>query len=39
VGKACGMSVGEEECVQVIGRKARGKVTTRKTKAEMGGLC
>jgi hypothetical protein len=27
----------EQECVQVIGRKARGKETTRKTKMVVGG--
>jgi hypothetical protein len=31
VGRTCGMNGGEEERVQVIGRKARGKETTRKT--------
>jgi hypothetical protein len=28
---------GEEECIQVIGGKARGKETTRETKMEVGG--
>jgi hypothetical protein len=32
VGWACGANVGEEERVQVIGRKARGKEVTGKTK-------
>jgi hypothetical protein len=32
VGRACGMSGGEEERVQDIGRKARGKETTKKIK-------
>jgi hypothetical protein len=31
-GATCGTNWGEEEHVQVIGRKARGKETTRKTK-------
>jgi hypothetical protein len=35
VGGACGMN-GEEECVSVIGRKARGKETIRKTKTLVG---
>jgi hypothetical protein len=30
VGRTCGMNGGEEERVQVIGRKTRGKETTRK---------
>jgi hypothetical protein len=32
VGGTCGMNGGEEECLYVIGRKARGKETTRKTE-------
>jgi hypothetical protein len=32
VGGACGMNGEEEECVLIIGRKARGIETTRKTK-------
>jgi hypothetical protein len=32
VGVACGTNGGEEERVYVIGRKARGKETTRKTE-------
>jgi hypothetical protein len=32
VGRTCGTKRGEEECGEVIGRKARGKETTRKTK-------
>jgi hypothetical protein len=32
VGGTCGTNRGEEERVEVIGRKARGKETTRKTK-------
>jgi hypothetical protein len=32
VGGACGMNGGEEDRVYVIGRKARGKETTRKTE-------
>jgi hypothetical protein len=34
---ACSMNRGEEECILVIGRKVRGKETTRKTKMEVGG--
>jgi hypothetical protein len=33
VGGTCGMNRGEEERVQIVGRKAGGKETTRKTKA------
>jgi hypothetical protein len=32
VGGACGTDGGEEERVEVIGRKVRGKETTRKTE-------
>jgi hypothetical protein len=32
VGGTCGMNEVEEERVQVVGRKARGKETTRKTE-------
>jgi hypothetical protein len=32
VGGTCGTNGGEEERVKVIGRKARGKETTRKTE-------
>jgi hypothetical protein len=32
VGGTCGTNRGEEERVEVIDRKARGKVTTRKTE-------
>jgi hypothetical protein len=32
VGRTCGMNGKEEECVYVIGRKARRKETTRKTE-------
>jgi hypothetical protein len=32
IGKACSKNVGEEECIQDIGGKARRKETTRKTK-------
>jgi hypothetical protein len=32
VGRTCGTNGGEEERVQVIGRKVRGKETTRKTE-------
>jgi hypothetical protein len=32
VGGTCGTNVGEEEHARVIGRKARGKETTRKTE-------
>jgi hypothetical protein len=32
VGGACSANGGEYDCVYVIGRKARGKETTRKTK-------
>jgi hypothetical protein len=32
VGGTCGTNGGEEERVEVIGRKARGKETTRKTE-------
>jgi hypothetical protein len=33
MGGTCGMNGREEECVKVIGRKARGKETTSKTEA------
>jgi hypothetical protein len=32
VGRACGTNGREEVCVEVIGKEARGKETTRKTK-------
>jgi hypothetical protein len=32
VGRACGTNGGEEEHVEVIGRKARGKETARKSR-------
>jgi hypothetical protein len=32
VGGACSPNAGKEKCVKVIGGKARGKETTRKTK-------
>jgi hypothetical protein len=32
VGGACSLNGGKEKCVYVIGGKARGKGTTRKTK-------
>jgi hypothetical protein len=32
VGGACSANGGEDEYVEIIGRKARGKETTRKTK-------
>jgi hypothetical protein len=32
MGGTCGTNGGEEECVYVIGKKARGKETTRKTE-------
>jgi hypothetical protein len=32
MGRVCNMNGGEEECVQVIGGKARKKETIRKTK-------
>jgi hypothetical protein len=35
VGGACGTTGGEAERVYVIGRKARGNKTTRKTKTEV----
>jgi translation initiation factor RLI1 len=35
--KACSTNRGEEERVQVIDGKARGKKTARKTKREVGG--
>jgi hypothetical protein len=33
MGGACSMNGGEEECVRVIGGRARGKEATRKTKS------
>jgi hypothetical protein len=35
VGGACGTKRGEEECIKVIGRKAKGKETTRKIKTKV----
>jgi hypothetical protein len=35
VGGTCGTNEREEERVEVIGRKARGKVTTSKTETEV----
>jgi hypothetical protein len=32
MGRACSTNVGDEECVEDIGEKARRKETTRKTK-------
>jgi hypothetical protein len=32
MGRACSTNEGDEECVEVIDRKARRKETTRKTK-------
>jgi hypothetical protein len=32
MGRACSTKVGDEECIQDIGGKARGKEITRKTK-------
>jgi hypothetical protein len=37
VGGTCGTNGGEEERVEVIGRKARRKEPTRRTKKEVGG--
>jgi hypothetical protein len=35
--RACSTNEGEEECIYVIGGKARGKVTGRKAKRDVGG--
>jgi hypothetical protein len=35
MGGACSTNEGEKECLQVTGRKARGKGTSRKTKMQM----
>jgi hypothetical protein len=37
VGGACAVNWEEEERVYIIGRKASGKETSRKTKTEVGG--
>jgi hypothetical protein len=37
MGGSCSTNGGEEERVQIIGGKGRGKETTRKTKTQMGG--
>jgi hypothetical protein len=35
--RACSTNEGDKECIYDIGRKARGKGTTRKNKAKAGG--
>jgi hypothetical protein len=35
--KECSTNGGEEKCIQIVVRKARGKDTTRKTKMWVGG--
>jgi hypothetical protein len=36
MGGTCGTNVGEEKLIRIIGRKARGKETARKTNTNVG---